>query len=208
MTSAQETLAVPTSERAERETAPNGGAMAALLAAGIGSFALGLFVILNEAGIFAAPSLYGPAGGVTGRTILRATLVLIAVGLDPVELLPRPWAWPQPVVHCTRWAPATSHIPAGETIIGDIAHALREIDDALSGATDWTLTEVAEYRERQRGAVTTDGVFTPGAAAARWHVTASCRRPARSRSSSRWWPWWSRSSSPRARALPPTPRTT
>lgn len=57
--------------------APNGAAWAAILAAGIGSFAMGLFVILNEAGVFAAPALYGPAGGVSGRTTF-AVIVWLA----------------------------------------------------------------------------------------------------------------------------------
>jgi hypothetical protein len=52
----------------------NGAAMAAMLAGGIGAFAMGLFAILNEAAVFVAPTLYGPAGGVTGRTTF-ATLV-------------------------------------------------------------------------------------------------------------------------------------
>ena len=56
----------------------NGAAMAAALAAGIGAFALGLVVILNEAGVYAAPSLYGPAGGVSGRTTIAAIIWLIA----------------------------------------------------------------------------------------------------------------------------------
>jgi hypothetical protein len=56
----------------------NGAAMAAMLAAGIGALAMALFVILNEAGMFAAPTLYGPAGGVTGRTTF-ATLVWLVV---------------------------------------------------------------------------------------------------------------------------------
>ena len=55
----------------------NGAAMASALAAGVGAFAVGLFVVLNEAGLFAAPALYGPAGGVTGRTAF-ATLVWLA----------------------------------------------------------------------------------------------------------------------------------
>jgi hypothetical protein len=55
----------------------NGAAMASALAAGVGAFAMGLFVVLNEAGLFAAPTLYGPAGGVTGRTTF-ATLVWLA----------------------------------------------------------------------------------------------------------------------------------
>ena len=56
----------------------NGAAMAAILAAGVGAFAMAFFVILNEAGLFAAPALYGPAGGVTGRTTF-ATLVWLVV---------------------------------------------------------------------------------------------------------------------------------
>ena len=56
----------------------NGAAMAAILAAGIGAFAMAFFVILNEADLFAAPTLYGPAGGVTGRTTF-ATLVWLVV---------------------------------------------------------------------------------------------------------------------------------
>ena len=59
------------------QTEANGAAMASVLAAGVGAFAMGLFVLLNEAGLFAAPTLYGPAGGVTGRTTF-ATLVWLA----------------------------------------------------------------------------------------------------------------------------------
>ena len=59
----------------------NGAAMAAMLAAGIGAFAMGVFVIVNEAGVFAAPALYGPAGGVTGRTTFAAFVWLAAWAL-------------------------------------------------------------------------------------------------------------------------------
>jgi hypothetical protein len=52
--------------------------MAAVLAAGIGSFAVGFFIILNEAGVLPAPSLYGPAGGVSGRTTFATVAWLIA----------------------------------------------------------------------------------------------------------------------------------
>ena len=57
---------------------PNGPAMAAILAAGFGSFAMGVFVILNETGLFTAPALYGPAGGVSGRTTFATLTWLIA----------------------------------------------------------------------------------------------------------------------------------
>lgn len=52
--------------------------MAAFLAAGIGSFTLGLIVILNATGMFSIPALYAPAGGVTGRTTLAVAIWLIA----------------------------------------------------------------------------------------------------------------------------------
>jgi hypothetical protein len=52
--------------------------VASILAAGIGAFAMGLVVLLNEAGLFAAPALYAPAGGVTGRTTLAALVWLAA----------------------------------------------------------------------------------------------------------------------------------
>ena len=56
----------------------NGSAMAALLGGGIGALAMGAVVLLNEAGIFAAPALYAPAGGVSGRTTLATIVWLVA----------------------------------------------------------------------------------------------------------------------------------
>ena len=55
--------------------------MAAVLGGGIGSFAMGVFVLLNEAGLFTAPALYGPAGGVTGRTTFATIVWLLAWGV-------------------------------------------------------------------------------------------------------------------------------
>jgi|SRR5687768_7679788 len=67
--------------RAGHAVIPNGGALAAALAAGIGAFAMGLLVIANEAGLFAAPSLYGPSGGLSGRSTLAVITWLIAWGI-------------------------------------------------------------------------------------------------------------------------------
>jgi hypothetical protein len=61
----------------KRQDVPNGAALASFLAAGIGAFAVGLIVILNEAGLFVTPALYAPAGGVSGRTTLAAVIWLI-----------------------------------------------------------------------------------------------------------------------------------
>ena len=54
--------------------------MAAFLGAGIGAFAVGAFALMNEAGLLVAPTLYGPAGGISGRTTLATLAWLIAWG--------------------------------------------------------------------------------------------------------------------------------
>ena len=59
----------------------NGAALAAFLGAAVGAFAMGLFVVLGEAGVFAAPTLYGPAGGVSGRTTFAVATWLVAWGV-------------------------------------------------------------------------------------------------------------------------------
>ena len=68
------------------ESRPNGATWAAILASGIGGFAVGLIVILNEVGSFSAPTLYGPAGGVSGRTTLA-----VAVWVGAWVVLHRLW---------------------------------------------------------------------------------------------------------------------
>jgi hypothetical protein len=73
-----ETRRVPKAPRAERAEAVNGTAVAAFFSAGVGAFAMGFVVILNEAGILAAPTLYGPAGGLSGRSTL-ATMAWLVV---------------------------------------------------------------------------------------------------------------------------------
>jgi hypothetical protein len=72
---------VPVESTDKHVATVNGAAMAAFLAAGIGSFAMGIIVLLNEAGIFAAPAVYAPAGGVSGRTTLATVAWLAAWGL-------------------------------------------------------------------------------------------------------------------------------
>lgn len=58
----------------------NGPAAAALLAAGIGSLALGLFVILSEAikSVNKALNFYDPVGPLSGKTIIAILVWLLA----------------------------------------------------------------------------------------------------------------------------------
>jgi acetolactate synthase I/II/III large subunit len=101
------------------------------------------------------------------RPLVEHADLLLTVGLDPVELLPRPWPWAHPIVHCARARPAHDHMPPGESIIGDLAAILREVDDSLPLSSEWTVEQIAAHRDRQRAAVMSDtGGFTPGQALA------------------------------------------
>lgn len=64
-----------------RSDSTNGAAMAAFLAGGIGALALGILAVLNETGTFATPTIYKPAGGVSGRTTVAVIIWLVAWGL-------------------------------------------------------------------------------------------------------------------------------
>ena len=77
---ADEVRRAVTGGRARGEPA-NGAALASFLAAGIGALATGVFVLLNEAGVVVAPTLYGPAGGVSGRTTFAVVVWLLAWSL-------------------------------------------------------------------------------------------------------------------------------
>ena len=56
---------------------PNGAALAAFAASAVGAFSMGLISLLNAAGLLPVPTLYAPAGGVTGRTTLAVLIWLV-----------------------------------------------------------------------------------------------------------------------------------
>jgi hypothetical protein len=76
MATMEKTVGTPTDVRVV-----NGAASAAVLAAGIGTFAMGLVAVLHEAGLYSAPSFYRPTGGLSGRTTLAVLAWVIAWGL-------------------------------------------------------------------------------------------------------------------------------
>jgi hypothetical protein len=65
----------------QTDTSRNGAAVASIVAAGIGAFAMGAVVLLAEAGLWSAPALYGPAGGLSGRTTVAVAAWLAAWGV-------------------------------------------------------------------------------------------------------------------------------
>jgi acetolactate synthase-1/2/3 large subunit len=91
--------------------------------------------------------------GAVERPIVESADAILALGLDPVELLSRPWPYTQPVIAAAAGRPGTDHVPVVATILGDAASAVSALDEHLARTTDWQAREIEESRRRQREAV-------------------------------------------------------
>lgn len=90
--------------------------------------------------------------GALERPLVESADLLIGIGLDPVELLPRPWTYPQPFIFCGRWLPEQRHIPVAAALVGDLPDLLRALDGRLPAANRWRASEIRAQAERQRAA--------------------------------------------------------
>jgi acetolactate synthase-1/2/3 large subunit len=95
------------------------------------------------------------AGVFTNGTIERAILaeadLLIGVGLDPVELLPRAWSCGQPIVNVGPWPVEDRHIPFAAQLVTDVPTGMQFVGRLLPRAR-WDLDAVhrAFVAERQK----------------------------------------------------------
>ncbi len=84
------------------------------------------------------------------QALLTDCDLLIAVGLDPVELRPQ-WlpGWPTelPVVAVDRTPPVDLVAPLARVLVGDVSQILQKL--AVQGASTWTPDEVAKHRHDQ-----------------------------------------------------------
>ena len=75
------------------------------------------------------------------RTIVEEADVLLGVGLDPVELLPRPWTYEQPIIHIGPAAVDDGHIPFAAQLVTDIPSGM-QLCDGLLPPSSWNLDAV------------------------------------------------------------------
>jgi acetolactate synthase I/II/III large subunit len=101
--------------------------------------------------------------GALERAVLERADLFLAVGLDPVELLPRPWEYPQPIVAINAWSIVQRQLPVRHEVVGDVPAALAMVSACLPARTQWDGAEVARLAEAQRSRmrVTSDGAQMP-----------------------------------------------
>lgn len=61
------------------------------------------------------------------RNVLERADIFLAIGLDPVELLPRPWTLQQPVISFTAWPMQKGQIPIDLELIGDVSSLFQQV---------------------------------------------------------------------------------
>jgi acetolactate synthase I/II/III large subunit len=103
-------------------------------------------------------------GGALEEPFVRQADLIIAFGLDPVELIPRAWPYESPVLNLTRCpsdapgliAPGGGayYKPAGE-VVGDLGGILEELAPRLASAmaADWDVAAVDRWRRERRAAL-------------------------------------------------------
>jgi acetolactate synthase I/II/III large subunit len=115
------------------------------------------------------------AGVFTNATIEQRMIdesdLLIGIGLDPVELIPRPWARRQPIVYCGPWRVEDAHVPFAVQIVTGVPDAVGEIE-ALLSPSDWDADRVRQDVDDQRRQV---DVATAGLSAQRVVSVAAAR---------------------------------
>jgi acetolactate synthase-1/2/3 large subunit len=121
-------------------------------------------------------------GGVFTHATLEKALIdqsdlILGIGLDPVELLPRPWTYAQPVLYIGAWSVSSAHVPFAAQLVGDVATTVADVSARLA-TSQWDLDDLRRSVERQRRVI---DIPTGGLSAQRVVAIAAERFAARCR---------------------------
>jgi acetolactate synthase-1/2/3 large subunit len=94
--------------------------------------------------------------GAIERPIIERADLLIGIGLDPVELLPRPWNFSATIIGCGWPIPDQRHIPFVAEYVGPVAETVSQLARDRTFTSEWDVREIAETAARQRAAVCVD----------------------------------------------------
>lgn len=102
----------------------------------------------NFAGIF--------TGGAIEQTTVRAADLIILAGLDPVELIRKPWPYDAPVVDFCEHAHDPHYFEPEARVKGELAVTLASITQHIGGS-DWSPADIQGHREAFLGGMAMTG---------------------------------------------------
>jgi len=96
-------------------------------------------------------------GGVFTHAAIEQPLIddsdlLIGIGLDPVELLPRVWYRTRPIVYCGPWLVDDGHVPFAAQLVTTVAPGVQDIEAVLA-TTEWNPGHVRARVDAQRRSI-------------------------------------------------------
>ncbi len=115
------------------------------------------------------------AGVFTNATIEQRLIeeadLLIGIGLDPVELLPRPWRPKPPIVYMGPWPVEDAHVPFSDRFVAPVPACAAQLEASLS-MSSWDAPALRALVSDQRRAVS---IATAGLSAQRVVELAAAR---------------------------------
>ena len=90
-------------------------------------------------------------GGNLEQRIIEKSDLLIVIGLDPVELLPKKWNYRQPIVYIDMVPNTEESYHADIELVGEIGSTLKRLyDECPDVESHWQIEEMGAYRDNTR----------------------------------------------------------
>jgi acetolactate synthase I/II/III large subunit len=87
--------------------------------------------------------------GTIEQPMIEQSDLLIGIGLDPVELIPRVWKYQQPILYCGPWKVEEAHVPFALQFVTDVPNAVHEIETRLASSA-WNPDRICRDVDEQR----------------------------------------------------------
>jgi acetolactate synthase-1/2/3 large subunit len=90
------------------------------------------------------------------QAVVASADLIVGLGLDPVELLPKPWPFTAPVISLCPWPTADGQVPFALKVVIEIGAAIDALRAGLT-TSRWNPADVAAAREGQLAALDIPG---------------------------------------------------
>ena len=94
-------------------------------------------------------------GGLIERKLVSEADLIITIGLDAVELQPKPWPYSTPVISLANIPARDALVPAQMEVLGDLRTLLPALAELCRGGADWGETAAATFRDDVTAALDT-----------------------------------------------------
>jgi acetolactate synthase-1/2/3 large subunit len=94
-------------------------------------------------------------GGLIERKLVSQADLIVTVGLDAIELQPKPWPYSQPVLALSPVHSLDALVPSAPEVIGDLRALLARLAEWLGNGSDWGEAAARIFRDEVTAALDT-----------------------------------------------------